>query len=146
MEGDRAVEIGFADVGALLASGTDWLAVARQTDGLDVAVDSVSFAQPVLWPSKVICLGLNYASHIAEMGHPRPEYPTLFAKFADSLTGPNDPVLIPATSHQVDWEVELGLVIGRAARHVEIEDALGYIAGLTVVNDVSMRDYQHRSS
>ncbi|MHB1488812.1 MAG: fumarylacetoacetate hydrolase family protein [Acidimicrobiales bacterium] len=146
LEGDRVVEIGSSDVGSLMAGSLDWLDRARQAEGPDHQTERVSFAQPVLWPSKVICLGLNYEAHIGEMGHNRPQYPTLFAKFPDSLTGPNDPIVLPSESIQVDWEVELVLVVGRLARRVGTEEALGYIGGLTVANDVSMRDFQHRTA
>lgn len=146
VEGDRVVEIGPPDVGSLMAGSFDWLDRARQAQGPDHQTDRVSFAQPVLWPSKVICLGSNYAAHIGEMGHARPEHPTLFAKFPDSLTGPNDSIVLPTESTQVDWEVELVLVVGRLARRVETADALGCIGGLTIANDVSMRDFQHRTT
>jgi len=105
------------------------------------------FAPTVTTPGAIICLGLNYAKHMDEMGHDeRPAFPTLFAKFPRSLTGPFDQITLPVTSHEVDWEVEIGVVIGRRARHVDVAHALEHVAGYVVVNDVSMRDYQHRTS
>ena len=101
---------------------------------------------PVVRPAKVVCVGLNYRSHIEEMGRGFPDHPTLFAKFADTLTGPYDDIVIPRTSAEVDWEVELGVVIGRPARNVDEAEAAACIAGYTVMNDVSMRDWQWRTT
>jgi acylpyruvate hydrolase len=97
-------------------------------------------------PGKTICVGLNYRSHILEMGRPLPEHPTLFAKFPEVLTGPYDDIELPAVSREVDWEVELGVVVGRPCRRVTPEQARAAIAGYTVVNDVSMRDWQWRTT
>ena len=96
-------------------------------------------------PGKVVCVGLNYESHIREMGREPPEYPTLFAKFAEALVGPNDPIVLPSVSDQVDWEAELAIVIGRAGRHVVSSDAPEHIFGFTILNDVSIRDWQNRT-
>jgi acylpyruvate hydrolase len=97
-------------------------------------------------PGKIICLGLNYAGHVREMGHDPPEYPTLFAKFSGALIGARDPIVLPGTSDRVDFEAELAFVIGRPARHVAVGCALDHIAGFTVLNDVSVRDWQRRTS
>jgi len=96
-------------------------------------------------PQKIICLGHNYLSHIKEMGAEPPSHPTLFAKFALSLIGPRDPIVLPAVSQSVDWEAELALVVGREVRHANQTDALAAIAGYTVLNDVSVRDWQRRT-
>lgn len=96
-------------------------------------------------PAKIICVGLNYRSHIAETGRDDTSYPVLFTKFATSLIGPNDPILVPAESEKVDWEGEIAVVIGREARRVGEHEALEYVAGYTVANDVSMRDYQRKT-
>jgi acylpyruvate hydrolase len=101
---------------------------------------------PVVRPAKVVCVGLNYRSHIEEMGRGFPDHPTLFAKFPDTLTGPYDDIVIPTASAEVDWEVELGIVIGRPARNVDEAEAAACIAGYTVVNDISMRDWQWRTT
>ena len=95
-------------------------------------------------PGKVICVGLNYRAGILETGRELPEYPTLFAKFADTLLGPHNLVL-PSVSQRVDWEVELGVVIGRRVYRATPEEAAAAIAGYTVINDVSMRDWQRRT-
>ncbi len=88
------------------------------------------------------CIGLNYALHAQESGLPIPEEPIMFSKASSALSGPFDPVIIPRKSQKADWEVELGVVIGRDALYVSEEDALDYVAGYCVVNDVSEREFQ----
>ncbi len=95
---------------------------------------------------KFICIGLNYADHAAESGMSLPGEPVVFFKATSAITGPNDPVHIPRGSVKTDWEVELGVVIGREAKYVSEADALAHVAGYCVVNDLSERDFQlHRS-
>ena len=91
---------------------------------------------------KFICIGLNYSDHAKESGVQVPPEPTIFAKFTSAICGPNDPVIIPRNSVKTDWEVELGVVIGRPAKYVSKEDALQYVAGYCVINDISERSYQ----
>lgn len=146
VDGDELVLLPFADVGALIASGEDWAERAAAGAGPRVALADADFAPLTPAPEKVFCVGLNYASHAAEANLPLPLHPTLFAKFARSLIGANDDLAIPAASDKVDWEIELGVVIGRPARHVREADALDHVAGYTIVNDVSMRDWQLRTS
>lgn len=138
------VEIGFDDVGSLLTD-PDWRARASTADGARHDGESVDFATLITRPDKVFCVGLNYRSHIVEMGNVVPEYPTLFAKFTGALIGANDPIAIPSVSNAVDWEVELGLVIGSTIRRAARAEARNAIAGYTVVNDISMRDWQRRT-
>ena len=97
---------------------------------------------PVAEVRKFIAIGLNYADHAAEAGSPIPKEPVIFTKATSCLQGPDDPVMIPRGSTKTDWEVELGVVIGRQARYVEEHRALGFVAGYCVVNDVSEREYQ----
>jgi 2,4-diketo-3-deoxy-L-fuconate hydrolase len=97
---------------------------------------------PVAHIGKLVCVGLNYADHAAESGLPVPEQPVLFMKATSAIVGPNDDVVIPHGSTKTDWEVELGVVIGDTARDVPRESALEYVAGYTVVNDVSERAFQ----
>ena len=95
---------------------------------------------------KFICIGLNYADHAAESGMELPEEPVIFFKATSAINGPNDDVIIPRTSEKTDWEVELGVVIGKHTKYVTKEDALDHVAGYCVVNDLSERDFQlHRS-
>lgn len=111
---------------------------------------SLPFVRPLDKPGKVVCAGLNYRDHAEEMNLPVPEYPALFAKFANALIGPNDQIRMPADdgtgSTKVDWEVELGLVVGVRLRNATEEQALEALMGYTVINDVSVRDWQGRSS
>ena len=103
------------------------------------------YAPLVPRPSKILCVGLNYKDHIAEMGRETPEYPTLFGKFADTLLGAEDDLVLPAESGAVDWEAELVVVVGRTVRHANAAEAAAAIAGYTVANDVSARDWQRRT-
>jgi acylpyruvate hydrolase len=143
VDGDELVELPYPDVVALL-SDPGWAAAAGG-GGRRHPLAGADLDAPVR-PAKVVCVGLNYRSHIEEMGRPLPEHPTLFVKFADTLTGPYDDIVIPAASSEVDWEAELGVVIGRRARNVGEAEAAACIAGYTVVNDMSMRDWQWRTT
>ena len=91
---------------------------------------------------KFICIGLNYSDHAEETGATVPSEPLIFAKFSSAICGPNDPVIIPKDSTKTDWEVELGVVIGKPAKHVSEAEALDHVAGYCVINDVSEREYQ----
>lgn len=97
---------------------------------------------PVGQIGKLVCIGLNYSDHAAEAGMEAPAMPIVFMKANSSITGPNDPVLMPRGSKKSDWEVELGVVIGRRAKYVSEADALSHVAGYTIVNDVSERAFQ----
>jgi 2-keto-4-pentenoate hydratase/2-oxohepta-3-ene-1,7-dioic acid hydratase in catechol pathway len=100
-----------------------------------------------LHPGKIIGIGLNYLDHIRESQLPQPTQPLLFAKFPSSVTGPNDPIVIDVElTRQVDWEVELGVIVGRRMHHVVVSTALDYVFGYTVCNDVSARDVQFSES
>jgi acylpyruvate hydrolase len=145
VDGDEVALLPFADVGELLASGPDW-AERGSVDGPRISLAEADFAPPVPHPEKIVCVGLNYADHAAEANLEVPGYPTLFAKYARSLLGANDDLLLPAVSDCVDWEVELGVVIGSKVRHASEEEALAAVAGYTIVNDVSMRDWQLHTS
>jgi acylpyruvate hydrolase len=143
LDGDDLIPLDASDVGELLAGGG--MANAQGAGGHAVPVAEADFAPVVTRPSKVICVGLNYRSHILETGRELPEYPTLFAKFADTLLGPLDDLVLPSVSNRVDWEVELGVVIGQPVYRATPEEASAAIAGYTVINDVSMRDWQRRT-
>lgn len=97
---------------------------------------------PVHNIGKLVCVGLNYSDHAAESGMAVPEEPVIFMKATSALTGPNDPVVLPSGSRKSDWEVELAIVMGRTARNVDEAEALSHVAGYTVMNDVSEREYQ----
>jgi acylpyruvate hydrolase len=144
-DGDTLTEIdGFADVGELLRS-SDWEATAKNAAGATHPAEGADLAPVVPSPGKIICVGHNYRNHIKEMGREVPEFPTLFAKYAESLIGPNDDLALPQESDAVDWEAELAVVIGKKGRRISEADAADHIAGYAVLNDVSMRDYQFRT-
>ena len=122
-------------------------ATLERLRALDPATLPAVEGQPRLGPcvgriGKFICIGLNYADHAAESGMPVPAEPVVFGKWTSAVVGPNDDVLIPRGSEKTDWEVELGVVIGTAASYVEEADAMAYVAGYCVINDVSERNYQ----
>src|SRR5437868_3913127 len=145
IDGDSAVECAGPDVGALLAQ-IGWREAAATSNGARHDVGRVEYAPVVPAPGKIICVGLNYRTHIAEMGREQPEYPTLFAKFPEVLLGPNDDLVLPEVSQSVDWEAELAVVVGSTLRHADQKAASEAIAGYSVLNDVSMRDWQFRTT
>lgn len=142
VEGDVLHDLGAADLGELL-SQPDWRA-APET-GTTYAAGDANFAPVVPHPSKVICVGHNYTDHIKEMGRELPSYPTLFPKFADTLIGAYDDIVKPPETDALDWEVELAVVIGKPVRRASHDEAEAAIAGFTVMNDVSVRDWQFRT-
>jgi acylpyruvate hydrolase len=145
LEGDDLVLLNSADVGTMLAVG-DLDRAAHDEAGGSIKVADADFATLVTRPSKVFCVGLNYRSHILETGNTLPEYPTLFAKFTAALIGAHDDIILPSVSQRADWEVEICVVIGSPLRHASPEEAQLGIAGYTVLNDISIRDYQRRTS
>jgi len=110
------------------------------------SLDLADLAAPIQRPSKFLAVGLNYADHVAESGQETPEFPTVFAKMPSCVAGPYDDVMRPSVSDKLDYEGELGFVIGRRCHHVSRERAADVIAGYVIVNDFSVRDYQLRTS
>ena len=144
-DGDTLTEIdGFADVGELLRT-QGWEATAKAANGATYPAEGADLDAVVPSPGKIICVGHNYRNHIKEMGREVPEFPTLFAKYQESLIGPNDDLALPQESDAVDWEAELAVVIGKKGRRISEANAADHIAGYAVLNDVSMRDYQFRT-
>ncbi|MFG2056806.1 fumarylacetoacetate hydrolase family protein [Micromonospora sp. NPDC048930] len=146
VDGSEIALLPFRDVGELLAAGPGWRERAAAPAARSVPLAEADFAPLTPRPEKIICVGVNYASHIAEVGLPTPEHLTIFAKYSRSLIGAYDDLVLPPQSHAVDWEVELGVVIGSPVRHASAEEGLAAVAGYTVVNDVTMRDWQLRTS
>jgi acylpyruvate hydrolase len=147
------------DLVGLLRGGTASMAAARralafveeqgaakQSDGLCHPLADVDLLAPVLRPGKVVCVGLNYRSHLAEIGERTPDYPILFHKAATSLIGHGQPIVLPRVSRQVDYEGELTVVIGRRGKYLAERDALSHVAGYTCANDVSAHDLEFRTS
>ncbi len=147
VEGDDIVLLDASDVGAVLRSGRDSTAVAM-ADGPTVAWADAHPAPLVTHPDKIVCVGVNYLDHIAEMGRERPSAPTYFAKYRRALIGARDDIALPPldVSTHIDWEAELAIVIGNEVRHADRSEAEAAIAGFTVLNDVSVRDYQRRTT
>lgn len=137
----RVIQAG--DAGTLLGD-PGWRARAdAATDAIDL--DAVALLPVIPRPEKIICVGLNYRMHIEEMGRAIPTHPTLFAKFWRSLIGPYDPIELPGDSENVDYEAELAVIVGRPVRHATVEEAASAIAGYSVLNDVTARDWQRRT-
>ena len=118
----------------------DWL--KNNQDSCPVVGNDVRLGPPLMRPSKIVCVGLNYAQHAAESGMDVPEEPVLFFKATSAIVGPNDPIIIPKGSEKTDWEVELAIVIGKKASYVSEKDALNHVAGYVLHNDVSERAFQ----
>lgn len=138
------------DMLSLLQAGSEALAAAsraadtaRQNAG--ISLDVVRIEAPIGRPPKILAVGLNYADHVAETGRERPKIPMIFNKQSTSVIGTGDPIHVPRVSDRVDWEGELAFVIGRRCRHVPRDRAAEVIVGYTIVNDVSVRDWQMRS-
>jgi acylpyruvate hydrolase len=144
IDGDIAVEVDAPDLGALLADPA-WRERAAAADGARHDLADVDLAPLVPRPGKIFCVGLNYRTHILEMGRELPEHPTLFAKFPEALVGPYDAVSLDPASEKVDWEAELAVVVGAPVRRATEAEAEAAIAGFAVLNDVTMRDWQYRT-
>ncbi len=145
LEGDTVVDLEAAGLPAtmiaLLEAGT---AAAAGADGPRIPLADLKLEAPVARPPKILAVGLNYADHIAETGMETPKVPMIFNKQSTAATGPYDPVHLPRASSRLDYEGELGVVIGRRCRHVPKDRAHEVVAGYVVANDVSVRDWQAR--
>jgi acylpyruvate hydrolase len=144
IDGDRMFDIGFPDVGSLLVT-TDWLDRAQSANEEIEPVDGRAYAPLIPNPGKIVCVGLNYRNHILEMGRELPEYPTLFSKFADTLVGAEDDIVLPPETDEFDWECELAVVIASPVRRATLAEAERAIGGFSIVNDVTCRDWQFRT-
>jgi 2-keto-4-pentenoate hydratase/2-oxohepta-3-ene-1,7-dioic acid hydratase in catechol pathway len=129
----------------VIPMGRELLAYLESGEAVDrdpVPMAQVSLTAPVGNPGKIVGVGLNYRDHAEESGEPVPAEPILFAKFANSVIGPGEAIVVPSAAKQPDYEAELGVVIGRTARTVSVDAALGHVFGYTCLNDVSARDLQ----
>ncbi|MFE7631524.1 fumarylacetoacetate hydrolase family protein [Kocuria sp. NPDC057446] len=140
-EDGRTAYLPVPDVGALLAGGD-----LRLPGEPGPAPAPEDLATPVLRPGKILCAGLNFYDHAEEVGQEIPQHPTIFAKYATALIGPTDPIAMPEESEKIDWEAELTAVIGAPLRHATLDQARAAIAGYTIMNDISVRDWQGRTS
>ncbi|NNN19354.1 MAG: fumarylacetoacetate hydrolase family protein [Acidimicrobiaceae bacterium] len=143
IEGSQAVELGYSDVGSLL-SNPSWESELNRSEVVH-NLEGLDYSTLIPSPSKIICVGHNYRNHIKEMGREFPTHPTLFAKFAEALIGANDEIYLSPESPMYDWEGELGVVVGKTVRSCSEKEARDCIAGFTVINDVTARDWQYRT-
>ena len=134
-----------ADLDAHIAAGSLAAAGAKALAGEAVAETDLTFLPLATRPSKIICLGLNYRDHAEEAGLGIPDFPVLFARFPSSLIGHNAPIILPKVSEQLDWEAELVVVLSKGGKNIAEADALNHIAGYSVFNDASIRDYQMKT-
>jgi acylpyruvate hydrolase len=144
VDGSTLVDLGAADVRAVLETA-DWQQSAADAAGQTWDAADADLAPLVPQPGKVVCVGLNYRNHILEMGRDLPEHPTLFSKYADTLIGARDEIHRPDETEKFDWEAELTVVVGRTVRRAGAAEAEAAIAGFTVLNDVTCRDWQFRT-
>jgi 2-keto-4-pentenoate hydratase/2-oxohepta-3-ene-1,7-dioic acid hydratase in catechol pathway len=152
VEGDQVVDLSLAgaqlpaDMLSLLEAGPDAMLAVRDAaeHGTRLDLSDVHLEAPIARPPKFLAVGLNYADHVAESGADAPVHPMIFNKQSTCVVGPTDSVHLPRASHVLDYEGELGFVIGRRCRHVSRDDAREVIAGYLVVNDVTVRDWQLR--
>lgn len=129
----------------LLSGGPEMLARAAAVNrpaAKRLAAGSVKLLAPIPDPQKIICIGLNYRDHAEESGAPIPREPVLFSKYPTAIIGPDEPIVLPSVSQEVDYEAELVLVVGKKGRHITVESAMDYLAGYTIGHDVSARDWQ----
>lgn len=147
-EGAAVEIVGYADVGAVLRTD-GWRELAAGAAGSGIPLESLAddaWAPVVPEPRKIVCVGVNYREHIREMGREEPDFPTLFTKYPEALIGAGDPLVLPPhAAEMVDWEAELAVVVGTRVRRADEATAAAAIAGYTVLNDVSMRDWQNRT-
>ena len=153
VDGEAIVDLAAAapslprDMLGFLEAGSEALAAAKAAiaSGPRLPLASVRLEAPIARPPKFLAVGLNYADHVAESGVEKPKHPTIFNKQSTCVIGPGDAIHVPRASHVLDYEGELGFVIGRRCRHVSRDDAADVIAGYLVVNDVTVRDWQLRT-
>jgi 2-keto-4-pentenoate hydratase/2-oxohepta-3-ene-1,7-dioic acid hydratase in catechol pathway len=129
----------------LVAGAKNWAPWLTNPTTDSCSLDGVKLLPPVTNPEKIICIGKNYAEHAEETGSALPKEPLFFTKFNSSLSGANDPVILPRISSQVDYEAELAVIIGREGKNISYDNAFDYVAGYMVFDDVSARDWQFRT-
>jgi len=121
-------------------------AAIQNSNAIKGKIDSITFKPPIEKPGKIVCMGLNYADHAKEGGNARPEYPSFFMRGPSSLTAHLSPILRPRISDKLDYEAELAFVVGKQARHLTLDNALDCVAGYSIFNDGSIRDYQRKTN
>ena len=146
--GGRAGEAVSADLATLVTQGTTALKQAsdRLLAGDEIDISEIEYLPPFAHPEKIVCVGLNYKDHAAESGFQAPTYPALFGRFPSSLIGHNAPIILPKVSSMLDYEGEVVAIVGKAGRNIPVERALEHVAGYSIFNDGSIRDYQFKSA
>lgn len=140
IDGMTVVELGHSLRAAIAANHVD-----GTPSGHTYAFDDVTLLPPIPDPAKILCIGLNYTTHLDEMGNKRPNYPTVFTRFADTLVGDGAALVRPRSSTRFDYEGELAVIVGKAGRHIARADAMAHVAGFSIFNDASVRDWQRHS-
>jgi 2-keto-4-pentenoate hydratase/2-oxohepta-3-ene-1,7-dioic acid hydratase in catechol pathway len=150
MEGDKVKDCGaalsgkYADMRAVMTAGAT--AELEAVDGPLLEMDGLTLLSPLPNPDKIICIGLNYLSHIKETGREKPKYPSIFTRYPSSVLGHDVPLIRPKVSEKFDYEGELAVIIGKEGRHIAEADAWDYVGGYAPFNDGSIRDYQIHTS
>ncbi len=136
------------DLQALLAAGPELMqeTYSRLLQGEEIDASTIEYLPPLPRPEKIICFGLNYKDHASESGFEAPTYPALFGRFPSSLIGHGAPIVRPRVSEQLDYEGELVAIIGKPGRNIPVSRALEHVAGYSIFNDASVRDYQFKST
>lgn len=148
VEGDEIIDLGAAAqapatlIAALEQGGLEAFA---KTDGPRLSREAIRLLPVVTAPRKILCVGHNYEEHRQETGRAKTAYPSIFTRFADTLTGADDPIVLPTVSENLDFEAELAVVIGKGGRHIPQDEAMAHVAGYTCFNDASIRDWQWHS-
>lgn len=147
LQGETITSLGQTTLEELLASGTDLTAYAktRLATGTEYPADSVSWLPPLTRPGKIVCVGLNYADHTKESHFEPQTYPTLFPRFDSSLIGHLAPMIRPLVSDSLDFEGEMAVILGRGGRHIAKAEALDCVAGYSIFNDATIREYQFKA-
>jgi 2-keto-4-pentenoate hydratase/2-oxohepta-3-ene-1,7-dioic acid hydratase in catechol pathway len=143
---DAASAEAFPTLKALLANGSLDALKALQAERPDYALAEIELLPTVPDPDKIFCIGVNYATHLAESGHPTPPHPMIFTRFANSQVGGGQPMIRPLESERFDYEGEMAVIIGKAGRRIAREAALTHVAGYACYNDGSIRDWQRHTS
>jgi acylpyruvate hydrolase len=147
VQGSTIRSLGDATLEELLAGGVDlksW-GTSNHEGGEEFAADSVTYLPPLARPGKILCIGLNYADHTKESPYDQPDYPTIFPRYNSSLIGHNAPMIRPLISDSLDYEGELAVILGSGGRHIPKQRALSCVAGYSIFNDGSVREYQFKS-
>jgi acylpyruvate hydrolase len=143
VEGDKFHVLSYSSLTEALTQNIE-VAKSSVTDVVDF--DQMSLRNPFDKTCRIFCIGMNYSAHVKETGKPAPEVPSIFAKFPSTLADPYQEITLPESSFEVDWEVELGIVIGKSGKNLAESEALSIVAGYVAVNDISMRDWQSKTT